>query len=66
MLIYQITPSVDYNWWLTRVNTQLNEANHQNSIKVPKVVEPTNRKRYYKTLGTSVINIQMSPPFQHK
>ena len=31
-------------------------------IKVPKVDEPTNKKRYYNTLGTSLINSLMSPP----
>ena len=36
--------------------TQIYEPSNQNSIKVPKVVKPTN-----KTLGTSVIN---SPLFQ--
>ena len=50
------TPSVDYNWWLKRLVTELNEPTHQSLIKVPKVVEPTNKK----TLGTSVINSPMS------
>ena len=36
----------------------LNEQTNQNSIKVPKVAKTTNKK----TLGTSVINSQMSPP----
>ena len=31
-------------------------------IKFSKVVEPANIKRYYKTLGTRVINNPMSPP----
>ena len=30
--------------------------------KVPKGFESTNKKMYLKTLGTSVINIPMSPP----
>ena len=28
-----------------RVNTQLKEPTNQNSIQVPKVVEPTNKKK---------------------
>ena len=35
---------------------------NQNSIKVPEDVKKTIRKRYYKSLGTSVINRSMSPP----
>ena len=51
----QITiPSTDYKYWLKRLETKLNEPTKQ---KVPKIV----RKRYYKTLGTSVINFTMSP-----
>ena len=52
MMIHKIIPSVDYNYWMKRLNTQLNEPNNKNSHK----------KRYYKTLGTSVINNPMSPP----
>ena len=33
-------PSVDYNQWWKRLDTQLNKPTNQNSIKVPKVVEP--------------------------
>ena len=40
----QITPSIDYNFWLIRLDTQLNETTNQNSIKVPKVVKPLNKK----------------------
>ena len=36
--------SVDYNYWLKRLNTQLNEATNQNSIKVTMFVKPTNKK----------------------
>ena len=39
IMIYKITPSVDYNYWLKRLDTT-----NQNSIKVLKVVEPTNKK----------------------
>ena len=36
--------SQNYNWWLKRLDTQLNEPINQNSIKVPKVVKPINKK----------------------
>ena len=49
MIIHKIILSVDYNWWLKRLDTQLNEQTNQNSIKVPKVVKPTNMKRQFKT-----------------
>ena len=38
-------------WWI----------NQSNFTKVPKVIKPTNKKRYCMTLGTSVINSPMSP-----
>ena len=44
------------------LDTQLYETTNQKPMKVPKVVKPTNMKSYYKILGTSVINSQMSPP----
>ena len=51
--------------WLKRLDTQLNEPINQNSIKVPKVVKPTNKKTLlYKTLGIIVINslfVALSP-----
>ena len=43
-IIYKIIPSVDYNQWLKRLDTHLNESTNQNSINVPKVVKPTNMK----------------------
>ena len=36
--------SVDYNYWFKPLDTQLNEPNIQNSIKVSKVVKQTNKK----------------------
>ena len=39
-----INPSVDYNKWLKRFDTQLIEPTNQNSIKVTKVGEPTKKK----------------------
>ncbi len=48
---------------LKRLDTHFNEPTNQNSLKVPKMVKPTNIiKLYYKTLGTSVINNPVSPP----
>ena len=55
MMIHKITPSVDYNHWLKRLDTQ-------NLINLAKVVMPTIKKRYHKTFGTSVINSPMFPP----
>ena len=31
-------PSLDYNLWLKRLDTQLNEPTNQNSIKSPKLL----------------------------
>ena len=45
MMIHKITPSVDYNYWLKRLDTQLNETTNQNLIKVLKVVRPTNEEK---------------------
>ena len=43
--------SVDYNQWLKRLETELNETTNQNSIKLPKVVEPTNKKTLLYNFG---------------
>ena len=45
------------------MDTQLNEPTKHNLCKAPKVIRITHEKRYYKTLGTSVINNLMSPLF---
>ena len=37
-------PFLDYNEWLKRLDTLINEPTNQNSIKVPMVVKPTNNK----------------------
>ena len=37
-------PFVDKNKMIKHLNTQLNKPTNQNSIKFPKVVEPTNKK----------------------
>ena len=47
MMIHQIIPSVDYKKMLKRLINQLNEPINQNSIKVPKVVKPTNKKTLF-------------------
>ena len=41
----KITPSVDYNEWLKHLYSRLIKATNQNSLKVLKVVKPTNKKR---------------------
>ena len=43
----KITPSVGYNLWLKRWDTQLNELTNQSSINVPK----TNKKTLLKDFG---------------
>ena len=40
----KITLSVDYNYWLKRLDTHINEPTNQNSIKNTKVAKPTNKK----------------------
>ena len=57
--ILYITTSVNYNYYLKRLETQLNEPTNQNSILVPKVVKPTNKKRlWYKGNKTTSIRSQ--------
>ena len=58
----QITPSVEYVSWIKCLDTLLNGQTYQINEKSPKL---TNKKRYYKTLGTSVINSPMSHPSLH-
>ena len=53
------TQNVDYNWWLIRLDTQLNEPTNQSLVKVPKVVDPTNKKwvTYFDTkINTPIFN----------
>ena len=47
MIIHKIIPSVDYNLWLKRLNSQLNKSTNQNTIKVPKVIDSTNKKTLF-------------------
>ena len=42
--IQTITTFNYYNYWLKSLETQLNEPNIQNSLKVPKVVKQTNKE----------------------
>ena len=39
MIIHKITTSVDYNYWLKYLDTQLNGLINQNLIEVPKIVK---------------------------
>ena len=43
MIINKIILSVDYNKWLKRLDTQLNEPTNQIQ-NVPKDIKPTNKK----------------------
>ena len=38
------TPSVDYNYWLKRLDTHLSEPTNQNSVKVLNLAKQTKRK----------------------
>ena len=44
MMTHKITLSVDYNKWFKHLDTQPNEPTNENSIKVLKIVDPTNKK----------------------
>ena len=46
MYIHNITPIVDYNQRLKRMDTKFNKPTNQNSLKVIKVVKPTNKKTF--------------------
>ena len=50
MMIHKITPTFDYNQWLKRFDTQLNEPTNQIQCKSPRLSYRI-RKRYYKTMG---------------
>ena len=43
-MIHKITQTVNYNWWLKRLDTELNEPTNQNLLEVHKVGEQTNKK----------------------
>ena len=40
----QNNPLIDYNGWLKRLDTEQNKLTNKNTIKVSKVVKPTNKK----------------------
>ena len=44
MMTHKITPSVDNNKWLKRLDIHLNKPTNQKLVKVPKVVQPTDKK----------------------
>ncbi len=48
------------------MDNQLDETTHQNSVKVPTFLSQRIRKRYYNTLGTSLIHSQLSLSFLAK
>ena len=54
--------SLDDYLCLKRFETHFNALTNKNSLKSPKLLRQRIRKRYFKNLGTSVINSQMSPP----
>ena len=62
IMIHKITSSVDYNWWLNRLETQLIELTNPKSIKCTKLSCQQITNRHHKTFGTSVINSQMYLP----
>ena len=44
MMIHKIDPSIDYNQWLKRLDTQYNEPTNQKLLRAPKVVNEVNKK----------------------
>ena len=54
--------SLDDCLCLKRFETHFNALTNKNSLKSPKLLSQRIINRYYKNLGTSVINSQMSPP----
>ena len=62
MMKHKSYSSVENNYWLKRLDTQLNEQTFQIQEGPKRLLRKRIRKRYYKTLGTSVINSPMSPP----
>ena len=51
VMILKITPSLDFNQWLKCLDTHLNEPSNKNSMKVPEVIKPTNKKTILQNLG---------------
>ena len=48
-MIHKITPSLDYNKWLKRLDANSMEPINQSLIKVPKVIDPANKKPFFNT-----------------
>ena len=51
MMIHKITLTIDCNKWLKRLNTQFDKPTNQNSLNVPRVGEPTNKKTLFYNFG---------------
>ena len=49
-------PFCSKNYWLKRLNSQLNKPTNQKSLKNPKVVKPRNKKTLLKNFGDHWIN----------
>ena len=49
--IHKISCSVNYNYWSETSRHSTWWLTNQNSLKVPKVVKPTNKKTTFKYLG---------------
>ena len=47
MIIDKITPPVDYNQWLKRLITPLNETTNQNQLKSPKFLNQRIRNQLW-------------------
>ena len=60
MIIHKINPSVDYNSWLKRLDTLLDEPTYLNLTEVPKV-KPTNKKILLCNLGTRLMSNPITP-----
>ena len=50
-MIDKITPTLDNKYWLKRLATELVKELNQNSIKVPTVFKPRNKKRLLQNFG---------------
>ena len=44
MFMQKIIPSVEINLWIKRFDTELNRPTNKNSLIIPKVVKPMNKK----------------------
>ena len=60
-MINKIPSSIDYNYCLKRVDTQLNESTNPNSLKISKVVKIT-LITYFEAWFNKIPNITYPPP----